>query len=171
MLQEIEGCVPACVTVTLVDGLVLGRSAIHQFVNFRSVVAFGTARKVDEPAKKARALRLISDQLIQGRWQDVRCPSEEELKAAAVLEFSMEEVSAKTREGLPVDEGENHASAVWAGILPLFLTAGRPVGDPRMTGKSVDVPEYIRRYVAQRRGDQKGRNGKKSFSPAWHGLA
>ena len=95
MLQEIEEGVRACVTVTVVDGLVLARSAVHQFVNHRTVVAFGTVCKVDEPAKKAHALHVISDQLIQGRWQDVSAPSREELQATAVLEFLLEEAPRK----------------------------------------------------------------------------
>jgi nitroimidazol reductase NimA-like FMN-containing flavoprotein (pyridoxamine 5'-phosphate oxidase superfamily) len=170
MLREIEEGVRACVTVTVVDGLVLARSAAHQFVNHRTVVAFGTACKVEEPAKKAHALHVISDQLIQGRWQDVSAPSREELQATAVLEFLMEEVSAKTREGLPVDEEQNHTPPVWSGILPLFLTAGKPVPDPRMAGND-DVPEYIRRYMDQRQGDRSTDDERKSFSLAWHGLA
>src|SRR5271157_1528924 len=87
MLRELETGVPACVCVTIVDGLVLARSAFHHSMNYRSVVAFGTARKLEEPAQKTRALRIISEHLIGGRWNDVRSPSETELKATAVLEF------------------------------------------------------------------------------------
>jgi len=99
MLGELGTGVPACVTVTLVDGLVLARSAFHHSMNYRSVIAFGTARKIEEPAQKTRALRIISEHLMAGRWNDIRSPSERELKATAVLEFSIGEASAKIRQG------------------------------------------------------------------------
>src|SRR2546423_5647089 len=93
MLRELDTGIAACVTVTLVDGLVLARSAFHHSMNYRSVVAFGTARKLDDPAQKTRALHILSDHLIAGRWDDVRRPSEKELKATSVLEFAIEEAS------------------------------------------------------------------------------
>src|ERR1700689_5312335 len=96
MLRELETGVPACVTVTLVDGLVLARSAFHHSMNYRSVVAFGTARLVEEPTEKILALRTISEQVLAGRWSEVRGPTKKELKATAVLAFSIEEASAKT---------------------------------------------------------------------------
>src|SRR3954449_1874107 len=104
MLRELETGVPACLTVTLVDALVLARSAFHHSMNYRSVVAFGTARKIDDPEKKATALRVISEHLLEGRWADVREPSEKELKATAVLEFTVDEASAKIRTGPPLDD-------------------------------------------------------------------
>jgi len=99
MLRELATGVSVCVTVTLPDGLVLARSAFHHSMNYRSVVAFGTARKLDELAEKAEALRIISEHVLPGRWADVRRPTEKELKATAVLEFSIEEASAKIRGG------------------------------------------------------------------------
>src|SRR5690348_15503860 len=97
MLGELEKGVPACVTVTLVDGLVLARSAFHHSMNYRSVVAFGTARTIEEPTQKVEALRIISEHLVPGRWKDVRGPTEQELRATKVVELLIEEASAKVR--------------------------------------------------------------------------
>ncbi|MGA9719212.1 MAG: pyridoxamine 5'-phosphate oxidase family protein, partial [Acidobacteriaceae bacterium] len=102
MLRELSAGVPACVTVTHVDGIVLARSAFHHSMNYRSVVAFGTARQIDDVQGKAEALRVISDHLIAGRWEDVRNPTAKELKATSVLEFTIEDASAKIRTGPPV---------------------------------------------------------------------
>jgi nitroimidazol reductase NimA-like FMN-containing flavoprotein (pyridoxamine 5'-phosphate oxidase superfamily) len=144
MLRELETGVPACVTVTLVDGLVLARSAFHHSMNYRSVVAFGTARKIDDPERKTHALRTISEHLIAGRWNDVRRPSDKELKATAVLEFSIEEASAKVRQGPPVDEEDDYNLPVWAGVLPLQLEAKTPVPDSRLRD-GVEAPTYVLR--------------------------
>src|SRR4029450_4579415 len=132
MLGRLETGIPGCVTVTVVDGLVLARSAFHHSMNYRSVVAFGTAHKIDEPVQKTRALRVISEHLIAGRWNDVRTPSEKELQATAVLKFSIEEASAKIRTGPPLDDEEDYSLPVWAGILPLSLEAKTPVPDSRL---------------------------------------
>jgi len=145
MLRELEKGVPACVTVTLVDGLVLARSAFHHSINYRSVMAFGIARKIEDAARKAEALRVISEHLIAGRWGDARGPSEKELKATAVLEFSIEEASAKVRTGPPLDEAEDYALPVWAGVLPLELKAGAPLPDAQLRGDE-KTPEYVLRY-------------------------
>jgi uncharacterized protein len=143
MLRELETGVPACLTVTLVDGLVLARSAFHHSMNYRSVVAFGTARKIDDPEKKATALRVISEHLLEGRWADVREPSEKELKATAVLEFTVDEASAKIRTGPPLDDEEDYELPIWAGIVPMQLTRGTPVSDSRVK-PGVEVPRYVR---------------------------
>ena len=145
MLRSLDRGVPACATVTLVDGLVLARSAFHHSMNYRSVVAFGTARGIHDPARKVDALRIISEHLIPGRWDDVRPPSEKELKATAVLEFSIEEASAKTRTGPPIDDAEDCALPVWAGVIPLELKAAEPVQD-RRAANAGRAPEYVRRY-------------------------
>jgi nitroimidazol reductase NimA-like FMN-containing flavoprotein (pyridoxamine 5'-phosphate oxidase superfamily) len=142
MLRELEAGVSACITVTLVDGLVLARSAFHHSMNYRSVVAFGTARKIERPAEKTHALRIISEHLMAGRWDDVRGPSEKELKATAVLEFSIEEASAKIRQGPPVDDEEDYSLSVWAGVLPLSLEAKAPVRDSRLAD-AVELPPYL----------------------------
>jgi uncharacterized protein len=143
MLNELDTGVPACVNVTVVDGLVLARSAFHHSMNYRSVVAFGTARKIQDPAEKTRALRVISEHLLAGRWNDVRGPTEKELKATAVLEFAIEEASAKVRQGPPLDDEEDYSLAVWAGVLPLSLEAKAPVPDPRLA-ESIEAPAYLR---------------------------
>ena len=145
MLRELQTGVPACLAVTLVDGLVLARSAFHHSMNYRSVVAFGTARKINEPAQKVRALRTISERVMAGRWNDVRSPSEKELKATTVLEFSIEEASAKIRQGPPLDDEEDYRLPVWAGILPLKLEAKMPIPDSRLADDA-EVPQYILRF-------------------------
>jgi nitroimidazol reductase NimA-like FMN-containing flavoprotein (pyridoxamine 5'-phosphate oxidase superfamily) len=149
MLRELSTGVPACVTVANVDGLVLARSAFHHSMNYRSVVAFGTARKIEEVEKKTHALRVISEHLIRGRWDEVREPNEQELKATSVLEFPIEEASAKMRSGPPIDDEEDYALPVWAGVLPLAVSAGEPVRDSKM-GSEAEVPEYVRQYLGKR---------------------
>jgi uncharacterized protein len=145
MLRQLDSGIPACVNVTLVDGLVLARSAFHHSMNYRSVVAFGTARKINDPDQKTEALRVISEHLIRGRWDEVRVPSEKELKATAVLEFTIEEASAKVRTGPPLDDEEDYALPVWAGVLPLTTTPGQPIPDSRLAEQTA-VPAYIRHY-------------------------
>jgi nitroimidazol reductase NimA-like FMN-containing flavoprotein (pyridoxamine 5'-phosphate oxidase superfamily) len=144
MLQRLDSGIAGSINVTLVDGLVLARSAFHHSMNYRSVVAFGTAHEIHDPARKTRALRVISEHLIAGRWDDVRSPSEKELKATSVLEFSIEEASAKIRTGPPLDDEEDYNLRVWAGILPLGLEAKTPVPDSRLAD-GADVPHYILR--------------------------
>jgi nitroimidazol reductase NimA-like FMN-containing flavoprotein (pyridoxamine 5'-phosphate oxidase superfamily) len=148
LLTTLAGGVPACVTVTLVDGLVLARSAFHHSLNYRSVVAFGTARAIGEPEEKTRALRIISDHLLRGRWDDVRPPTARELKATSVVEFVVDEASAKVREGPPLDDEKDYALAVWAGVLPLRLQADEPMPDPRLPG-SVAPPGYLERFASR----------------------
>jgi nitroimidazol reductase NimA-like FMN-containing flavoprotein (pyridoxamine 5'-phosphate oxidase superfamily) len=145
MLRELETGIPACVTVTLVDGMVLARSGFHHSMNYRSVIAFGTAHKIGEPEEKRRALRIISDHVMAGRWDEVRGPSDKELNATAVIEFSIEEASAKIRCGPPLDDEEDYALPVWAGVLPLALEAKTPIPDPRLPD-DVKVPEYVLRH-------------------------
>lgn len=145
MLRQLETGVPACVTVTLVDGLVLARSAFHHSMNYRSVMAFGTARKILEPEKKTNALRVLSEHLIAGRWQQVRGPSAKELQATAVLEFEIEEASAKVRTGPAKDDEEDYSLPFWAGVLPVKLTVGAPVPDERLAS-DCELPEHVRQY-------------------------
>ena len=145
MLGELETGIPACVTVTLVDGLVLARSAFHHSMNYRSLVAFGTARKVADREQKIKSLRVISEHLIAGRWEDVRKPSEKELKATTVLEFSIEEASSKVRNGPPIDDDSDYGLPVWAGILPLEMKSRQPTPDDRLI-EGVSLPDYVRRY-------------------------
>jgi nitroimidazol reductase NimA-like FMN-containing flavoprotein (pyridoxamine 5'-phosphate oxidase superfamily) len=145
MLRELSTGVPACVTVTHVDGLVLARSAFHHSMNYRSVVAFGTARKIEDNDKKLHALRVISEHLIRGRWDDVREPNEKEMKQTSVLEFTIEEASAKIRTGGPIDDEEDYALPVWAGVLPMQLKASAAVPDERLPQEAT-VPDYVAGY-------------------------
>jgi len=124
---------------------VLARSAFHHSMNYRSVMAFGTAKKIIDPEKKTNALRVLSDHLIAGRWEQVRGPNAKELQATAVLEFLIEEASAKVRTGPPKDDEEDYSLPIWAGVLPVQLTTGTPVPDERLT-PNCEVPEHIRRY-------------------------
>lgn len=148
MLRNLETGISACVTVTLVDGLVLARSAFNHSMNYRSVVAFGTARKIADREQKIKSLRVISEHLIVGRWKDVREPSETELKATAVLEFSIEEASSKVRSGPPIDDQRDYELSVWAGVLPLEMKSRSPIPDDKLI-KSVAVPDYVRHFDAR----------------------
>ncbi|MDI3253919.1 MAG: pyridoxamine 5'-phosphate oxidase family protein [Bacillota bacterium] len=145
MLRTLEKGAQICVDVTLVDGLVLARSAFHHSMNYRSAVLFGTARKLDDPQQKIEGLRIISEHLIAGRWDEVRAPNEKELKATSVLEFVIEDASAKVRSGHPVDEEEDYGLQVWAGVVPLELKPGRPLADPRLAGE-IALAESVVRY-------------------------
>ena len=151
MLRELETGVPACVTMTLVDGLVLSRSAFDHSLNYRSVVAFGTARKVMDPEQKIKSLRVISEHLIAGRWAEVRGPSDQELKATTVLEFSIEEASSKVRSGPPLDDESDYGWKVWAGVVPLEMKSRLSIPDDKLV-QGVTVPEYVQRYDARLNG-------------------
>ncbi|WP_197518334.1 pyridoxamine 5'-phosphate oxidase family protein [Mycobacterium sp. E3198] len=134
---------PVCVTVTLVDGLVLARAAMHHSVNFRSVVVLGDARVVEDPAEKLRALRCLLDHIRPGRADDCRTPNARELAATGVLALDLVEVSAKLRTGGPVDDPEDAALPHWAGVVPLRLTAGAPVPAGDLDSRT-PVPAYLR---------------------------
>jgi uncharacterized protein len=146
MLRTLAGGVQLCVTVTLVDGLVLARSAFHHSVNYRSVVILGRATPVEDLAGKLRALEAFTEHIVRGRWKDVRQPTESELKATTVLALPLNEVSAKIRTGPPKDEEEDYQLPIWAGVLPLALIPGAPARDPKMTVE-IAPPEYLRSYA------------------------
>jgi hypothetical protein len=146
MLRTLAGGVPVCVTVSLIDGLVLARSAFHHSANYRSVVVLGTARPVDAPEERLLALRAISDHVLPGRWDDVREPNAKELKATSVLGLPIEEASAKVRTGPPGDDEEDYARDCWAGVLPLRLVAGEPIPDPRLRA-GIPVPPSVATYA------------------------
>ncbi|MGH9935932.1 MAG: pyridoxamine 5'-phosphate oxidase family protein [Blastocatellia bacterium] len=137
--------IPVCVTVTLVDGLVLARSAFHHSINYRSVVILGAATMVEAAEEKMTALRAFTEHVIPGRWDDVREPNEQELKGTSVLMLPLVEVSAKVRTGPPKDDEEDMAVPVWAGELPLRITADPPVADPQLSA-GLGPPAYVRRY-------------------------
>jgi nitroimidazol reductase NimA-like FMN-containing flavoprotein (pyridoxamine 5'-phosphate oxidase superfamily) len=145
MLRTLANGIDACVTVTLLDGLVLARSAFHHSMNYRSVVVFGKATLVEDPEEKMSALFALSEQIIRGRWNDVREPTELEMKATTVLSLTLEEASAKIRTGPPLDDEEDYSLPMWAGVVPLKLTAGPPINDPRLP-EGVPVPEYASNY-------------------------
>ncbi|HWY05554.1 MAG TPA: pyridoxamine 5'-phosphate oxidase family protein [Candidatus Acidoferrales bacterium] len=145
MLRTLSEGVRVSVTVTHVDGLVLARSAFHHSVNYRSVVILGTARLVNDPAEKLEALRVFTEHVMKGRWEDVRQPTEQELKATTVLALPLEEVSAKVRTGGPVDDEADYTLPVWAGVLPLETTVKEPVRDPQRKNEP-PLPNYLKNY-------------------------
>jgi len=132
MLKTLQGGVPVCLTATLLDGLVLARSAFHHSMNYRSVVVLGEATPVTEEGEKRDALHAIVEHVAAGRWREVREPSPKELAGTLVLRLPIEEASAKVRTGPPLDDEEDYALECWAGVLPLRLIPGAPVPDPRM---------------------------------------
>jgi nitroimidazol reductase NimA-like FMN-containing flavoprotein (pyridoxamine 5'-phosphate oxidase superfamily) len=130
MLRTLGQGIDVCLTVTLIDGLVLARSAFHHSMNYRSVVVFGRATVVDDPDEKVSALRALSEHMIPGRWEDVREPNELEMKQTTVLSLPLSEASAKIRTGPPLDDEEDYELPVWAGVIPLRMIASSPVADP-----------------------------------------
>jgi len=145
MLRTLGDGIAMCLTVTLLDGLVLARSAFHHSVNYRSVVLLGTARAVLDYEEKTRALRAIVDHVLADRWEAVRVPSEQELKATTVLALPLSEASAKIRTGGPIDDEEDYARPFWAGHLPLALVPGIPVPDARLAA-GIAVPAGLAGY-------------------------
>jgi len=150
MLRTLSTGIDVCVAVTLVDGLVLARSAFHHSINYRSVVLFGRAKEVEDREAKLAALFAFSEHVIPGRWNEVRQPTEMELKATAVLSLPLEEASAKVRTGPPIDDEEDYALKVWAGVLPFALTADQPISDPRLPG-DIEAPSYAINYSRKKR--------------------
>ncbi len=145
MLRNIAKGINVCVTVTLIDGLVLARSAFHHSMNYRSVVVLGKAELVSDNDEQNRALEALTEHIIPGRWKDVRWPNELELKATTVLRLAIDEASAKIRTGGPIDDEEDYAMDVWAGVLPLNLGTGEPIPDERMD-PSISRPGYVTGY-------------------------
>ena len=145
MLRTLSEGVPVCVTVTLTDGLVLARSAFHHSVNYRSVLVLGTARQVDDPSEKMEALRLFTEHIMKDRWEEIRWPTEQELKATTVLAVPLQEVSAKVRTGGPIDDEEDYSLPVWAGVLPLPVVPGVPIADAHLKAGTA-VPQYMKAY-------------------------
>jgi nitroimidazol reductase NimA-like FMN-containing flavoprotein (pyridoxamine 5'-phosphate oxidase superfamily) len=142
MLRTLKDGADVCVTVTIVDGLVLARSAFHHSMNYRSAVILGKLSEVIEPGEKMRAAQAIADHVAPGRWPEIRWPNEDELRKTTMLALDLSEASAKVRTGPPVDDEEDYGLPVWAGVLPLSLTPGEPMADPRQAG-SVPVPDHV----------------------------
>jgi uncharacterized protein len=141
MLRGASSGLPVCITVTLLDGLVLARSVFNHSMNYRSVVALGHATLISDPAEKLRALQAFTERLIPGRWNDARQPNEKELKATSILRLPLNEVSAKVRTGGVEDDADDYAFPVWAGIVPLRLAADAPVRDDRCD-LAIPTPPY-----------------------------
>ena len=145
MLSMLRLGAPACVEVTLLDALVLARSAFHHSMNFRSVVILGVAQEVLDPAEKLRALEAIVEHIVPGRLAETRGPSPQEVAGTRVLWMPIEEASAKVRTGPPLDSEDDHALPHWAGVLPLAMTPGTPVPDPLLRA-DITVPPAVARY-------------------------
>jgi len=150
MLRALKTEIDLCFSVTLIDGLVLARSAFHHSVNYRSVVLFGTAKVVESEQEKTEALEALTEHVIHGRWAEVRWPNASELKQTIVLSVPIEEASAKIREGGPGDDEEDYTLDVWAGILPLRTVAEAPIPDPKMD-KPTEIPGYVTNYSRKNR--------------------
>jgi nitroimidazol reductase NimA-like FMN-containing flavoprotein (pyridoxamine 5'-phosphate oxidase superfamily) len=144
-LRALASGAPACLTVSLIDGLVLARAAMHHSANYRSAMLLGVARSIERPAEKLVALEAIVEHIVPGRWVDVRAPNENELKATSVLALTIEEASAKIRNGPPLDDAEDYALPSWAGVIPLAADAGMPVPDPLLTA-GIATPAYATAY-------------------------
>jgi uncharacterized protein len=145
MLRSLQNGIEVCITITLLDGLVLARSAFHHSMNYRSVVIFGTTKPVESSEEKLQALRSFTEHIIPGRWADVRQPSHQELQGTLVLSLTLNEASAKIRTGPPVDDEADYDLPVWAGVLPLQLKAAVPIPDSRLQS-GVTLPEYVQNY-------------------------
>ena len=145
MLKSLSTGIDVCLTVTLLDGLVLARSVYHHSMNYRSVVLFGTAQAVMDPAEKMTALKAFTEHVMRGRWDDVRSPNPTELAATSVLSLPIAEASAKIRTGPPTDDAADYSLPVWAGVLPLALAPSTPLADPQLP-KEISVPNNVRNY-------------------------
>jgi len=149
MLRQMKDGAPVCITVTLLEGLVLARSIFNHSMNYRSVVVLGKATLVDDPEEKLEALRILSEHILPGRWADSRQPNERELKATSVLRVPIEEFSAKIRQGPAIDDEEDYSFPTWAGVVPLEMVAGAPIDDVRLLpGK--EAPGYAKHYTRKR---------------------
>ncbi|MBM3549988.1 MAG: pyridoxamine 5'-phosphate oxidase family protein, partial [Alphaproteobacteria bacterium] len=131
MLETIEGGSPVCFTVSHFDGFVMARSGFHHSINYRAVMAFGLAHKVTDEKEKLKALEDFSERLFPGRWAELRAVNKQELKATTVLVMDLKECSAKIRTGPPVDDEEDYALPIWAGVLPVRMVTGEPIDDER----------------------------------------
>jgi hypothetical protein len=145
MMREMSKGIDVCITVTLVDGLVLARSAFHHSINYRSVVIFGNAEIVTDEAEKNDALFAFTEHLIPNRWDEIRAPDSKELKATTVLKLKITEASAKIRTGDPVDDAEDYNLDVWAGVIPLKIKAEKPIDDALLK-ENITAPDYTQNY-------------------------
>jgi uncharacterized protein len=145
-LRALAAGVRVCLTVSLLDGLVLARSAMHHSANYRSAVLMGEARLVEDPVEKLAAFEAIVEHIVPGRWRDVRAPTDNEMKATSVLAIPIAEASAKIRGGPPLDDDPDYALPAWAGVIPLTTEASAPVPDPRLRA-GIEPPPYVTAYT------------------------
>jgi uncharacterized protein len=150
MLRNLDKGVPVCITVTLLDGLVLARSIFNHSMNYRSVMVLGTAVAVRDEQEKLEALRLLSEHILPGRWADSRFPNEKELKQTLVLCLPIEEFSAKVRQGPAIDDEEDLSFPTWAGVIPLAVVASEPIDD-ELLKPNTPVPAYARAYSRRKK--------------------
>jgi nitroimidazol reductase NimA-like FMN-containing flavoprotein (pyridoxamine 5'-phosphate oxidase superfamily) len=148
MLRNLDQGAAVCITVTLLDGLVLARSVFNHSMNYRSVVILGTATLVADPAEKITALRALSEHILPHRWDDSRQPNEKELKATSVLRLPIREFSAKVRVGPPVDDEADYSFPTWAGVIPLEMNSGTPIRDERC---QQEMSAYLRNYSRKKK--------------------
>jgi len=144
-LRALAAGAPACLTVSLIDGLILARSAMHHSAQYRSAMLLGTARSVVDAKEKRAALHAIVEHIVPGRWADVRAPTDNELKATAILELPIDEASAKVRVGGPIDDEADYALPAWAGVIPLIRRVGAPEPDERLRA-GIEPPSYVSAY-------------------------
>jgi hypothetical protein len=149
MLRALQEGGTVSIAVTLVDGLVLARSAFHHSMNYRSVVIYGRPSTVEELIHKAEILRGLSDHIIPGRWEEIRVPTEQELRRTLVVSIPIEEASAKVRTGPPIDDEADYELPIWAGVVPLRMVAGTPIGDARLL-PGLKPPAYATQYQGPR---------------------
>ena len=151
MLKNLEKGISISVNVTKTDGIVLARSAFHHSLNYRSVTIFGTGTLVDNEEERLRALKIISDQVIPGRWEEVRAPNRKEMKATKIIRIHISEASAKIRTGPPVDDKEDYNLPIWAGVVPFEQEIGTPIPDPEMKMNTV-VPKSVQSLINKKDG-------------------
>jgi nitroimidazol reductase NimA-like FMN-containing flavoprotein (pyridoxamine 5'-phosphate oxidase superfamily) len=149
MLRRLNEGIPMCVTVTLLDGLVLARSIFNHSMNYRSVVILGKAIIIDDPTEKLTALKALSEHILPGRWAESRQPNEKELKATSILRMPIEEFSSKVRQGDAIDDAEDYSFPTWAGVIPLEVVAEEPISDRRLAA-GIKVPSYASAYSRKR---------------------
>ena len=149
MLKTIQQGNPICITITLLDGLVMARSVFHHSMNYRSAVLFGQGHLIDDPEAKMEALYTFTEKLIPGRWDDARQPNATETKATSIIAVPIDSASAKIRMGPPGDDDEDYALPVWAGVVPITQRLTTPLDDPRLT-PGIAVPDYLTRYIQSR---------------------
>ncbi len=141
LMRQLGDGIPACLTVTHLDGIVLARSTFHSSMNYRSAVIFGQA-KIVENERKIECLKIITDHILKGRWEETRPPHDKELKATTVLELTIEQASAKIRTGPPIDDKEDYDLDIWAGVIPIISRTLPPVPDPDLK-EGIQLPASL----------------------------